>query len=177
MSMSTESRAKLAGMQSSEWNKFIKSYVGAQKEFEKDRTELDTAIKNEYDLMSGLSTLAFVLTSSMLGDTDMAGWKQMAIAGGVAMGTAGVVDYAIDAPELAAAELESKGYDVYNPMFNKTRAWEMEEGIKTDQATAVTAYDQYQGDSWKGIGMETASQMGSFALSPGGPENMWPWQT
>ena len=52
-------------------------------------------------------------------------------------------------------------------MFNKTRAWEMEEGIKTDQATAVTAYDQYQGDSWKGIGMETASQMGSFALSPG----------
>ena len=84
MSMSKESKAKMAALQSSEWAKFMKSYQDAAKAYAADKQAAEIETQKEYDLMAGLSQLFFTISSFITGGyknpetgKGMPGWQQL----------------------------------------------------------------------------------------------------
>lgn len=172
MAASAKSKSILAGMQSSEWNKFMKSYQGALKDYNADVADLDAKQKSESDWMAGIGKLAFIagtyIMDALIPGTGF-GLRTAGIvagAGAISLASAGATDLwhggVVEGPEDAAAHLEAQGYDVYDPLFGKTRAGELEERIQIDKEMQVTAADKYEGDVWRSQWLQTAGDMATY---------------
>jgi len=176
MGASAKSKSILAGMQSSDWKKFMVSYTDALAEYNADVANLDAEKQNEANWMSGIGKVIFIAATYAFdalvfpGPGSALRTAGIALAaGGTSLAARGVTDWIIQAPDKAVKELEAKGYDVYDPVFNTTRAYELEKGIETDKAGEVSAFDAYEKNMWTGQWLETMGDMGTFmALSAGG---------
>ena len=169
MSMSKESKAKMAALQSSEWSKFMKSYQASAKAYAADKKAAEVETQKEYDLMAGLAQFFFTMSSMITGGhknketgEGMPGWQQLLLNTAAAGAGAVVGDLSSNKAEQSIETLKTAGYDVYNPLVNTIRAGELEWELQADKDATVTAFDSYNTDSWKGIGMSTLTQAGSW---------------